>query len=102
LLAGRLPSTQAGSDYELTGQAIGSGDIAPDQTGGQYDLTWTSLSSGGAASGGAYQIVTTIGQPAAGSSSGGAYALTGGFLHGQTGSGVLLPVRVYLPVILAE
>jgi hypothetical protein len=51
------------------------------QSGGAYDLTWHTNDGGGttSATGGAYSLGGTIGQPDAGSSSGGAYALIGGF-----------------------
>ena len=51
------------------------------QTGGVYDLTWHTNDGGGStsATGGAYSLGGTVGQPDAGASSGGAYALTGGF-----------------------
>jgi hypothetical protein len=51
------------------------------QSGGAYDLTWHTNDGGGttSATGGAYSLGGTIGQPDAGASSGGAYALTGGF-----------------------
>jgi hypothetical protein len=51
------------------------------QTGGVYDLTWHTNDGGGttSATGGAYSLGGTIGQPDAGAASGGAYALTGGF-----------------------
>jgi hypothetical protein len=51
------------------------------QSGGVYDLSWHTTDGGGttSATGGAYSLGGTIGQPDAGASSGGAYALTGGF-----------------------
>src|SRR5687768_1962491 len=51
------------------------------QSGGIYDLSWNTTDGGGStsATGGAYSLGGTIGQPDAGASSGGAYALTGGF-----------------------
>ena len=51
------------------------------QSGGIYDLSWHTTDGGGttSATGGAYSLGGTIGQPDAGASSGGAYALTGGF-----------------------
>ena len=49
--------------------------------GASYDLSWHTNDGGGttSATGGAYSLGGTIGQPDAGASSGGAYALTGGF-----------------------
>jgi hypothetical protein len=51
------------------------------QSGGSYDLSWHTSDGGGtnSATGGAYSLGGTIGQPDAGASSGGAYALTSGF-----------------------
>jgi hypothetical protein len=55
------------------------------QTGGAYKLTWLTIDGGGvtlgsgAASGGAYALQNTLGQPDPGISSGGAYTLRGGF-----------------------
>ena len=52
------------------------------QSGGPYDLTWSNVGAGGSASGGAYTLDLTIGQPDAGALSGGSYTLTGGFWGG--------------------
>jgi hypothetical protein len=51
------------------------------QSGGTYDLSWHTNDGGGttSATGGAYSLGGTIGQPDAGAASGGAYSLTGGF-----------------------
>ena len=51
------------------------------QSGGVYDLSWHTTDGGGttSATGGAYSLGGTIGQPDAGASSGGTYALTSGF-----------------------
>jgi hypothetical protein len=51
------------------------------QSGGIYDLSWNTTDGGGStsATGGAYSLGGTIGQPDAGASSGGAYSLTSGF-----------------------
>jgi hypothetical protein len=73
------------------------------QSGGGYELTWTTIDAGGGTvTGGAYSLVSTIGQPepepAAG---GGGYSLTGGVWGG--GGAVTPPPggkRVYLPVVL--
>jgi hypothetical protein len=54
---------------------------AMSQSGGVYNLSWHTNDGGGitSATGGAYSLGGTIGQPDAGASSGGAYALTSGF-----------------------
>jgi hypothetical protein len=57
-----------------------SGAIA--QTGGPYDLSWHNIGPGGSASGGSYDLLSTIGQPDAATMSGGSYTLIGGFLPG--------------------
>jgi len=51
------------------------------QTGGPYDLHWNTIDGGGTtnATGGAYVLGGTIGQPDAGTLSGGAFVLSGGF-----------------------
>lgn len=51
------------------------------QTGGPYDLHWNTIDGGGTtnATGGAYVLSATIGQPDAGTLSGGSYVLSGGF-----------------------
>ena len=54
------------------------------QSGGPYDLTWSNIGAGGSASGGAYMLSGTAGQPDAGALSGGSYTLTGGFWGGGT------------------
>lgn len=55
---------------------------AAGQSGGPYDLTWSNVGAGGSASGGAYTLSLTVGQPEAGAMSGGAYTLNGGFWGG--------------------
>ncbi len=73
------------------------------QSGGGYDLTWTSIAAGGGTlTGGAYSLVSTIGQPEPGpGADGGGYSLTGGVWGG---AGAVIPSpggkRVYLPVVL--
>lgn len=52
------------------------------QTGGPYDLSWHNIGPGGSASGGSYDLLSSIGQPDAATMSGGSYTLTGGFLPG--------------------
>ncbi len=67
------------------------------QTGGTYDLTWNSIDGGGVtfATGGAYSLGGTIGQPDAGTLSGGGYTLTGGFWGAlNTGGSTYLPLVV--------
>ena len=60
---------------------LGVAPQALSQSGGTYDLSWNTIDGGGisSATGGAYSLGGTIGQPDAGASSGGAYVLTGGF-----------------------
>jgi len=73
------------------------------QSGGPYELTWTSNDAGGGAmTGGAYTLVSSIGQPEPGSTqSGGGYSLNGGTVDagspGQTAPG---GQRVFLPLVL--
>lgn len=71
------------------------------QSGGTYDLTWNTIDSGGAmsASGGAYALSGTIGQPDAGASSANAYTLNGGFWSFAASTSSLY-IKTYLPVIL--
>ena len=73
------------------------------QSGGAYELTWTSIDAGGGAmTGGAYSLVSSIGQPEAGATqSGGGYSLTGGVVDAG-GSGGATPdgQQVYVPLIL--
>jgi len=75
---------------DLTGFQNLSG-LAHAQTGGGpsasleagYDLTWSSVDGGGVmnATGGAYTLGGTIGQPDAGAMSVSGYTLAGGFWH---------------------
>ncbi len=55
------------------------------QSGGAYNLEWNTLSGGGQtfATGGAYSLGATTGQPDAGALAGGSYALSGGFWAGS-------------------
>ena len=72
------------------------------QSGGGYDLTWTSIAAaGGTLTGGAYSLVSTIGQPEPGAAaSGGGYSLTGGVLGGPGNTQPHGSKRVYLPIVL--
>jgi len=68
------------------------------QTGDGYDLTWSTIDGGGVmnATGGAYTLVGTLGQPDAGAAmSGGGFTLVGGF-WGSAAS----QYKVYLPVVI--
>ncbi len=80
-----------------------SGPSVQAQSGGPYELTWTTIDAGGGTvTGGAYSLVSTIGQAEAGAAaSGGAYSLTGG-VWGGSGSVISPPggKRVYLPLVL--
>jgi hypothetical protein len=61
-----------------------------------FEIPWFTVDGGGgAASGGAYTLAGTIGQPDVGSLSGGGYTLSGGFWLG-----VAAPYPVYLPVVM--
>ena len=62
---------------------VGSAGVALAQSGGGYDLTWSSVDGGGVmnATGGAYTLGGTIGQPDAGAMSVSGYTLAGGFWH---------------------
>jgi len=55
------------------------------QAGGAYNLEWNTLSGGGQtfATGGAYSLGGSAGQPDAGSLAGGSYVLSGGFWGGS-------------------
>ena len=72
------------------------------QSGGGYDLSWTSVDAGGGTlTGGAYSLVSTIGQPEPGAAaSGGGYSLTGGVLGGPGNTQPHGSKRVYLPIVL--
>jgi hypothetical protein len=74
--------------------------LAHAQTGGGYDLTWSTIDGGGVmnATGGAYTLGGTLGQPdtgAAFASAGSSYTLVGGFW-----SGASVGYKVYLPLAL--
>ena len=76
--------------------ALGHVGAAAAQTGGGYDLSWnTTDNSGGItfATGGVYELGSTVGQADAGLSSGGAYSLNGGFWQ-------RFVLNVYVPVAL--
>lgn len=68
------------------------------QSGGSYDVGWNTIDGGGVtfASGGAFTLGGSIGQPDAGVLAGGAYTLKGGFWPGAAG----MAWRVYLPLVL--
>ena len=68
------------------------------QTGDGYELTWSTIDGGGVmnATGGAYTLGGTIGQPDAGAAmTGGGFTLVGGF-WGSAAS----QYKVYLPVVI--
>jgi hypothetical protein len=72
------------------------GVAATASAGGPYELDWYTIDGGGAHSvGGRYTLGGTAGQPDAGLLAGEGYTLSGGFW-----AGVLVPYRVYLPLIL--
>jgi len=81
ILARRGPALALGVVLAALGLAA---PAARGQSGGPYDLTWSTIDGGGttAATGGAYALGGTAGQPDAGLATGGAYALEGGFWHG--------------------
>ena len=55
-------------------------------TSADFRISWYTIDGGGGiSSGGAYQLVGTIGQPDAGRSSGGDYVLNGGYWAGSCG-----------------
>lgn len=73
------------------------------QSGGPYELTWTTVDAGGGTlTGGAYSLVSMIGQPEPGAAAaGGGYTLTGGVVGGA--GAVAPPIgakRVYLPMLV--
>lgn len=75
---------------------IGAVGDASAQTGGGYDLSWNTFDNSGGvtfATGGAYELGSTVGQADAGLSSGGAYTLNGGFWQ-------RFVLSVYVPVAL--
>lgn len=76
--------------------------VALAQSGGPYELTWTAIGTGGGTlTGGAYSLVSTIGQPEAGpGASGGGYSLTGGVWGGPSAAPPPAGMRVYLPLVL--
>ena len=73
--------------------------LAHAQTGEGYDLTWSTIDAGGGvmnATGGAYTLGGTAGQPDAGAAmSGGGFTLVGGFWGGGASQ-----YQVYLPVVI--
>ncbi len=62
-----------------------------------YEVSWYTIDGGGVmnASGGAYSLSGTIGQPDAGALSGGSYTLAGGFW-----GGAVIDYKVFLPLTL--
>lgn len=81
--------------------AVAGGAFA--QTGGNYDLTWWTVDSGGSGggdagkqiAGGAYELLSTVGQPeGAAIIGGGAYVLRSGFWPGYA-----INYDVYLPIV---
>jgi hypothetical protein len=78
--------------------------VARAQAGGPYDLTWTTIDAGGGTlTGGAYSLVSTVGQPEPGpGAGGGGYSLTGGVWGGAgaVSSPSVGGQRVYLPMTL--
>lgn len=75
-----MPRTTAFLTLALAAALIGA-TAAHAQSGGAYDLRWNTPAHGGQtfATGGAYSLGGSVGQPDAGSLAGGAYALQGGF-----------------------
>ena len=72
------------------------------QSGGDYELTWTTIDAGGGSmNGGAYSLVSTVGQPEPGATqSGGGYSLNGGVV--DAGSSGMTPAgdqQIFLPLI---
>jgi len=72
------------------------------QSGGDYELTWTSIDAGGGSmNGGAYSLVSTVGQPEPGATqSGGVYSLNGGVV--DAGGSVMTQAgdqQIFLPLI---
>jgi hypothetical protein len=61
-----------------------------------YEITWYTIDGGGgSATGGAYTLNGTVGQPDAGTLIGGSYTLAGGYWSGSASVH-----RVYLPLVL--
>ena len=71
------------------------------QSGGGYELTWTTIDGGGAMTGGAYSLVSSIGQPEPGATqSGGAYSLNGGVVDaGESGETASPEQTIFVPLI---
>lgn len=70
--------------------------VAAAQTGATYEISWQTVASGGgAASGGAYALDLTVGEPDTGAAAGGRYALGGGFW----GAAVRALNNLFLPLI---
>jgi hypothetical protein len=77
--------------------------IAAAQSGGAYSLTRSTVDGGGQtfATGGAYQVGGTAGQPDAGPMTGGLYALNGGFWAPATSGPVDAPAADPVPAVFA-
>ena len=80
--------------------ALAAAPRASSQTGGQYDLSWHAIHGGGItfATGGAYQLGSTLGADDVGLIGGGNYTLGAGFWGGSplvSGS----PETIYLPMV---
>lgn len=73
------------------------------QTGGVYSLQWHTLDGGGQtfATGGAYRLGSTTGQPDAGRLSGGVYEVDGGFWNAGASPSVAVPPAIAAPVAFA-
>jgi hypothetical protein len=73
------------------------------QSGGAYSLDWSTLDGGGqtSATGGAYQLRGTVGQPDAGQLTGGVYGLNGGFFSPASGGTVDVPTSEAIPRVFA-
>ena len=77
--------------------------IAGAQSGGAYKLAWSTLDGGGQtfATGGAYSVGGTAGQPDSGPMSGGVYTLTGGFWLPASPGPVDAPALDPVPTVFA-
>jgi hypothetical protein len=95
--AGDAASAQSGGAY-LENVRLTANPDEPESapSANTFDLTWNTIDGGGImfATGGAYSLGGTIGQPDAGTMSGGSYTLNGGFWVDIFGN------KLYLPLIL--
>ena len=73
------------------------------QSGGAYSLAWSTMDGGGqtSATGGAYRIGSTVGQPDASRIIGGLYTLSGGFWAATGQATVDAPVTEPIPLAFA-